>query len=377
MKKINLTDKEREQLKKIHKYTYNNSMRENRIKVVLLGDKDMSREEIRDILLLDLQTIRRYINEFVLYRMDSIDFEDRRKTKSGNTKDITPQQEEQVKKYAQDNLIEDAKEIQHYIHEQFNIFYAIPTVTKLLHDLGFVYKKVVTIPQKANTIESLQKQLEFEEKYKHLKEVLKQEDTMLFLDGVHPTHNTQAGFAWIEKGKAKIIQSNSGRARVNINGAYNVENSDVIVTKSQSINSDSTLELFDTIIKKYGNKKGTIYLICDNAKYYKSKIIQEALQKEEYSHIEIIFLPPYAPNLNPIERVWKFFKKKVLKNKFYQTFQKFKDAIDEFFNQTLKEPKMVEKLRRFATDNFHIHDRDRLCLLPLESYEFKTNYFGR
>ncbi|HFU76347.1 MAG TPA: winged helix-turn-helix domain-containing protein [Arcobacter sp.] len=94
--------------------------------------------------------------------MDSIDFEDGRKSKSANKKEISPKEEEQVKSFVQDNLIEEAKEVQNYIKEAFDISYPPNTVINLLHDLGFSYKKVVAIPQKGNTVASTEKQLEFE-----------------------------------------------------------------------------------------------------------------------------------------------------------------------------------------------------------------------
>jgi transposase len=377
MSPLNLTEKEKKQLVTIHKYTYNNSMRENRIRVVLLCDKNMNREEIKEILLLDLQTIRKYINAFQLHRMDSIDFEDGRKTKSGNKKEISSKEEEQVKRYIQDNLISEAKEVQKYIKDKFKIDYKISTVIKLMHDLGFVYKKVVSIPQKGNTSKVAYKQLEFEEKYKKLKEEIKQEDEILFLDAVHPSHNTKVGFAWIGKGEEKIIETNSGRDRVNINGAYNILDAEVIVTSSDTVNTQSTLELFDTLIKNYGHNSGNLYCISDNATYYKSRILQEALKTEKYSRIKMIFIPAYSPNLNPIERVWKFFKKEVMENKFYKTFTKFKDVIDNFFKKDLKLPMMKERLRKFASDNFHIRNRRTLhyTLIPDKSFQF--NYFGR
>lgn len=128
MSPLQLTTEEKKQLKTIHKYTHNNSMREKRIRVVLLCDKNMSREEIKEILLLDLQTIRRYINEFKQCRMDSIDFKDGRKSRSGNKKDISEEQAEEVKKFVQDNLIEEAKEVQSYIKEKFDISYHINSV---------------------------------------------------------------------------------------------------------------------------------------------------------------------------------------------------------------------------------------------------------
>jgi len=273
-------------------------------------------------------------------------------------------------------MVQEAKEVQSYINEKFKISYHINTVIKLLHDLGFSYKKVVTIPQKGNTVESITKQLEFEDKYKKLKDELKEDENMLFLDGVHPTHNTKAGFAWIEKGEERVIETNSGRDRINLNGAYNINSGEVIVTPSQTINSDSTLKLFDIIIENYADTEGNLYLFADNARYYKSKMIQEALQTDKYKRIKMIFLPAYSPNLNPIERVWKFFKKNVLENQFYKTFSEFETAIDIFFKEDLKIPILQEKLRRFASDNFHIHNRD-LCYLPSPYDSFRLNFFGR
>ena len=105
-------------------------------------------------------------------------------------------------------------------------------------------------------------------------------------------------------------------------------------------------------------------------------MIQEALQTVKYQRIKMIFLPAYAPNLNPIERVWKFFKKKVLENKFYKKFSEFKEAIDIFFKKELKLPIMKEELRQFASDNFHIRHRE-LSYLPSPHDSFRLNFFGR
>jgi len=376
MAKLDLTIDEKEQLRKIYKYTYNNSMRENRIRVVLAYNEDMSYEEIKKILLLDLQTIRRYINEFKEYRMDSIDFEDGRRGKSGNTSDLNEKQILQVKNYLHNNIVNEAKEIQKYIETTFDIKYSLSGTTALLHRLGFVYKKVIAIPQKTNTVQSLEKQLNFEKDYQEFKEHLKEEDTIYFLDGVHPTHNTKTGFAWIEKGEEKIIDTNSGRDRVNLNGAYNVTEGDVITLASDTVNSDSTLALFDLMLETNSTTKGILYCMSDNARYYKSYIIQEALKTEKYKRIKMIFIPPYSPNLNPIERVWKFFKKEVLKNQFYKTFKEFQKAIDNFFNKEIRLQTMKEKLKKFASDNFHIRNRENLCTIG-EAIALKYNYFGK
>lgn len=94
----------------------------------------------------------------------------------------------------------------------------------------------------------------------------------------------------------------------------------------------------------------TIYLILDNAGYYKGDMIREYLKT---SKIELVFLPRYAPNLNLIERLWKFFKKTVLYNKYYATFQEFKFACMEFFKKK-NLAKYKKELRSLLTENFQI-----------------------
>ena len=101
-------------------------------------------------------------------------------------------------------------------------------------------------------------------------------------------------------------------------------------------------------IEEQNPEAQTIYIICDNARYYRSKIVKEYLSN---STIELIFLPPYAPNLNLIERYWKFFKKKVLYGRYYETFALFKQACDAFFSAA---DRYRAELRTLLTDNFQI-----------------------
>ena len=91
-----------------------------------------------------------------------------------------------------------------------------------------------------------------------------------------------------------------------------------------------------------------IYVICDNARYYRSKAVQEYLKN---SRIKLVFLPPYAPNLNLIERLWKYFKKKILYNRYYETVDEFRAACEEFFRNPRK---YHRELRSLLTENFAI-----------------------
>ena len=91
-----------------------------------------------------------------------------------------------------------------------------------------------------------------------------------------------------------------------------------------------------------------ITIICDNARYYRSKAVSEYL---ENSRIDLLFLPPYSPNLNLIERFWKFFKRQVLYNHYYEAFNDYKNACKRFFREL---DSYVPRLRSLLTENFEI-----------------------
>jgi transposase len=173
-------------------------------------------------------------------------------------------------------------------------------------------------------------QEQFIKEFREIEQKLPENEVILFGDGVHPHHNTESTYAWIEKGKEKEILSNTGRVRVNINGAINpADPTDVIHHKSDTIDAASTIVWLSLIENHYPNKK-IIHLYVDNARYYRSKDVSKYL---ENSKIKIHFLPPYSPNLNPIERLWKFLKKEIIKSDYTPDPEVFKKRIDDFFNE--------------------------------------------
>ena len=101
--------------------------------------------------------------------------------------------------------------------------------------------------------------------------------------------------------------------RMNINGACNAAKAEVIIEESETINVQSTVALFEKM--QLRQPKGILHVIADNARYYRSKLIAEYIR--EHSRIQLHFLPPYSPNLNLIERLWKFYKKETLYNRYY------------------------------------------------------------
>lgn len=155
-------------------------------------------------------------------------------------------------------------------------------------------------------------------------------EVLLFSDPMHQIHNVENDYAWQEIGKSgtKEIFSNTGRRRLNIIGAINpVTMQPTILLEEENCNADSIVRLLQAIKKQY-HQAETICLILDNARYQKGIIAQS---KAKELGIDLVFLPPYSPNLNLIERLWKFFKRKVMKNKYYEDFKTFKTAIEKFF----------------------------------------------
>ena len=155
-------------------------------------------------------------------------------------------------------------------------------------------------------------------------------------------------YGWIKKGRNKEIKTNTGRQRVNINGVVNAHDpTDVVIEESSSINAQSTIAL----LKKLESQNPTlerIFVVADNALYYKNRLVKEFL---ETSKIEILFLPPYSPNLNLIERLWRFLKKVVLYNQYYEKFTDFKNAILDFFRNIKQYEAQLQSL---MTLKFHL-----------------------
>ena len=122
-----------------------------------------------------------------------------------------------------------------------------------------------------------------------------------------------------------FVPAATGRKRFNVLGAIHAKTHGLVTVVNDSyINSHSICELLDKVAAL--GYATPITLIMDNAAYQHAKIVRE---RAEYLGIEILFLPAYSPNLNLIERLWKFIKKKCLYSRYYATFSLFSTAISE------------------------------------------------
>lgn len=326
-------------LKEVHK-TSKEKRTCDKIKCIFLLAEGYSKIDTAQILLVDEDTVRNWEERFV--ERDTIEswLEDKYVEYSGK---LTEEEKSDIEQYVTENMITDCKQVIAYVSKKYGKEFSHDGMVRLLHRLGFEYKQTVIIPGRYDAEE----QKEWKKGYEKIEAGLKEDEGIVFIDGVHPQHNTVSGRAWIKKGENKEIKSNTGRQRINIQGAYNPNNQDVIIQEDESLTSENTIEFFKKI-EEYYPTKSKIYVICDNARYYKNKDVKKYL---EDSRLEIIYLPVYSPNLNLIERLWKLIKKKVLLNKYHATFVEFKQAIFDFLNSL---PTIKEELLQFIGRKLHL-----------------------
>jgi transposase len=128
-----------------------------------------------------------------------------------------------------------------------------------------------------------------------------------------------------------FIKSPGGRQRFNVLGALNAAGQELLlVTNTSYITSIQVCEMLLKIAAR-SKPEVPITIVLDNARYQRCKLVME---KAAELGIELLFLPPYSPNLNLIERLWKFVKKEVLYSKYYDNFEKFKGAITNCLEET-------------------------------------------
>jgi len=312
----------------------------DRLKAVYLLGSGWTARKVSEALLVDEDTVR---NWFHLYQAGGQ--AQLLSWKVGGSKPYLSTGEQiTLKQHVTETLHSTCKAVGQYIQQQFQVTHAPRSVSALLGRLGFSHKKPKVVPGKADAAA----QTQFIAHWETLKASLGEQDDVYFMDAMHPQHNTQAGYGWILKGKDYNLRSNTGRQRLNINGVFSFNQLRPLIRTEETINAQATIRLLEDL--EAAQPEGKIHIIADNARYYRSKLVQAYLATEG-CRIQIHFLPPYSPNLNLIERLWGFFKRKVVYGTYYETFVKFKNATLGFFRDI---GEYHQELSRLMTDNFRV-----------------------
>jgi transposase len=226
---------------------------------------------------------------------------------------------------------------------------------KLLGRLGCSFHQVSGFLFKADPA----KQQEFSAGYEQDKKTAQAEGwRRYFLDGVHPLYGLEVLFCcWLLVGQRFEVGVGGGRKRLNILGAYCPDDHEYLHRRytDKNRNAQSLIELFTLMMARHPETKHfRIYL--DNARYHHAKVLKEwiaVVQQERGVLFDLQHLPAYSPNLNLIERLWKFLRKEALQ-KWHATFEEMQQAVAAVLDHL---ERYEEQLASLMTERFHLSPR--------------------
>jgi transposase len=236
--------------------------------------------------------------------------------------------EDQVKNYFKETPPSTINEACAEIGKITGIFLKNTQMRAYIKSIGLRHRKVSSIPAKAD-IEA-QKKFHDEKLQPRLEQAQKRERDVYFIDAAHFVLGAFLGYLW---SFARVfVRTPSGRQRFNVLGALNAITKElVMITNDTYITSVQVCELLRALAQK---STRPITLVLDNARYQRCNLVTTLAAQLK---IELLFLPPYSPNLNLIERLWKLVKKECLYNIYYENFALFRGSIQKFLstmNQT-------------------------------------------
>ncbi len=259
---------------------------------------------------------------------------------------LTPPQIAQLVTRVKETSPAKTKQVRAYIKEQFHVSYVIETVRQLLHKQGLKRLRPKVQPGKPP---SEVEQREFVANYMQMRAECAPGTVFLFLDAMHLVHQNQPGYCWGDPKDPPIIKTNSGRKRLNILGGYNPADISLVhVTGEASCNAERVVELFELVAKEYASAP-EIIMFSDNAKYFYAPLVKDWI--EAHPSMWLLPLPTYAPNLNLIERLWKFAKEHLVTNTYYEHYTTFRAHVFRLLNHL---EDYADELKTLMVENFQI-----------------------
>lgn len=308
-----------------------------RLFVILSFDEGQSVEELARQTRLSTWTIEEYLKKYSAQNKTKND------PKGGSSSKLNESEAGELEQHLSQTTYLKVKDIVSYVKRRFGREYSRAGMTAWLRDHGFTFKRPEKIPGKLDP----DKQAQFIEEYKKLRDSLGSRDELYFLDAVHPEYQSQAVSGWIKKGECKTLQTTGKQKRLHFIGALALKGMKVVIREYQTIDADTMICFLQDLEKESFAER--IHVILDNASAHKNQKLEKFLQG---SRIKLHYLPPYSPNLNPIERLWKVFRETTLYNRFFPTCWDFFVATREFFGS--KVHRIRRLLQQRINDNFQI-----------------------
>lgn len=308
-----------------------------RLFVILNYDEGQSIDELAKLTRLNKWTIEQYLKEYSSQNKTKND------PRGGGSSKLTDSEANELEQHLSEITYLKVKSIVAYVRKRFGKNYSRSGMTEWLVKHGFSFKKPEKVPGKLDPT----LQARFIDEYEELKASLKPNDRLLFLDAVHPEYQSQAAYGWIKKGESKTLQTTGKQKRLHFVGALDLKDMEILVREYETIDAEAMIRFCKDLESSVNG--GELHVILDNAAAHKNRKLTEYLAK---SRIRLHYLPPYSPNLNPIERLWKVFRETTLYNRYFDSCWDFFAAVRGFFAD--KVYKIGTLLRQRINDNFQI-----------------------
>jgi transposase len=317
-----------------------------RLSVVLWVADGHTQHEAAELLGVTPRQVRKWLRCYRTYGLDAL----ATLHYQGSFGKLRPAQLDRLKAEVATGCFLSSQAICDWVQDTFHVPYSSRGMRDLLHRIGVSYHKTTGFFWKANPV----KQEEFLQTHERQKQAAKGHKTRrYFVDACHPVWGVELLYCcWLLVGQRCLVGVGGGRKRLNILGAYcpdDQEYLDLRLTKD-NINAQQFLNLL-RLLRASHPETETFLLYLDNARYYHAELVQAWLARHPEFHLE--FLPPYSPNLNLIERLWKFLRKKAF-TRWHKTFEAMQEAVSAVLDHL--EDHQAE-LRTLLTEKFQRHPK--------------------
>jgi len=346
MKTIRLTPQQRKDISERRRHAPDRRIYQ-RLSAALWSDAGRTREEIADLLGVSTRQVGQWLR---IFRNKGID-ELCTLHYQGDPGRLGPAQVERLKREVATGVFHNADQIRTWIEATFGVTYSPSGVKDLLRRVGASFHKVSGFFWKAD----VEEQKKFVRKHRRHKREAGPTTRRYFVDACHPVWGLDLLYScWLLVGQRFYVGVGNGRKRLNILGAYSPDDHDYVDLRltRENVTGEQFVKLLEKLLAKHpGTSKFILYL--DNARYYSKPCVKEWLAA--HRQFRLVPLPAYSPNLNLIERLWKFLRKKAL-SRWHGTFEAMQGAVAGVLDRL---GDFRDELSTLMTERFAIVEVDR------------------
>jgi len=320
-----------------------------RLTAVLAVAAGKTREEVAELLGVSLSQLGEWLRVFRNEGLEALG----EVHNEGDPGNLTPDQIARLKTQVSTGCFRNSDQIRHWVEATFGVRYSSTGIKDLLKRVGVSYHKVSGFLWKAD----LDKQRAFVKRIaRHQREAQRQgapRTRRYYVDACHPIWGLDLVYCcWLLVGQRFLVGMGSGRKRLNILGAYCPDDREYIDYRltRDNINGAQFVN-FLRLLRSLHPETERFILYVDGARYYGSPVVQEWLKRHPEFHLSPI--PAYSPNVNLIERMWKFMRARAL-CKWHKSFEDMQAAVSEVLDHL---GSYRDELQTLMIEKFHIIDK--------------------